>query len=77
MKPRPASQPVLPAEGWVREAQLLGCKRRGWLPVLPVSRYTLRVWIREGLWPAPQKIGEKMVAWRVETVREALEGIAK
>jgi prophage regulatory protein len=79
MKPkanRPVSQPVLPAEGYVREAQLLGCKRRGWVAVLPVSRYTLRVWISSGLWPAPRKIGPKVIAWPVEEVRRALERLS-
>jgi predicted DNA-binding transcriptional regulator AlpA len=72
---RPASQPVLPAEGYVREAQLLGCKRRGWLPILPLSRTGLRLWIRDGRWPAPRKLGPKFCAWDVSTVREALEGM--
>jgi prophage regulatory protein len=72
---RPAIQPVLPAEGYVREAQLLGCKRRGWLPILPLSRTGLRCWILSGRWPAPLRIGPKFSAWPVQQVRDALEGM--
>jgi prophage regulatory protein len=73
-RPRPASQPVLPEYGYVRVAQLLGCRRRGLIPILPISRSCLYAWIREGRWPAPQKLGSKVIAWDAAVVREALAG---
>jgi prophage regulatory protein len=69
---RPASQPVIPENGYVRVAQLLGCRRRGWVPILPVSRSGLYGLIRSGRFPAPQKIGTKIIAWPVEQIRETL-----
>jgi prophage regulatory protein len=69
---RPASQPVIPEDGYVRVAQLLGCRRRGWVPILPISRSCLYAWIREGRWPAPIKLGSKVIAWPSSQVREAL-----
>jgi prophage regulatory protein len=74
-RPRPASQPVIPAEGFVRVSQLLGCRRRGIVPILPISRNCLYSWIREGRWPAPQKLGSKVIAWPAEVVREMLAGM--
>lgn len=66
------SQPVIPQEGYVREAQLLGCRRRGWVAILPISRSGLRLWIKDGRWPAPVHLGPKVIAWPAEQVREAL-----
>jgi prophage regulatory protein len=74
-KPRVKSQPVLPEEGYVRISQLLGCRRRGIVPILPLSRSGLYAWIRDGRWPAPQRLGKKIVAWKSTVVREALEGM--
>lgn len=76
-KPKLNSVPVIPTEGYVREAQLLGCRRRGWVPILPLSRSGLRLWIKAGRWPAPQKLGPKVIAWKASVVREALEGMSR
>lgn len=73
-RPRPTIQPVLPENGYVRVSQLLGCRRRGLVPILPISRSCLYAWIREGRWPAPQRLGPKVIAWPSSQVREALAG---
>jgi prophage regulatory protein len=70
-----STQPVIPAEGYIRESQLLGCARRGWVAILPISRSGLRLWIRQGRFPAPQKLGPKVIAWPAEVVRKALESL--
>jgi prophage regulatory protein len=71
-----AIQPVIPESGYVRVSQLLGCRRRGLVPILPVSRSGLYAWIRDGRWPAPIRIGPKVIAWKASVVREALDGMA-
>jgi prophage regulatory protein len=68
----PASVPVIPETGFIRVSQLIGCRRRGLVPILPISRSCLYAWIREGRWPAPQKLGSKVIAWPSSQVREAL-----
>ena len=76
MKPRVkrlASQPVIPENGYVRVAQLLGCRRRGWAPILPISRSGLYAWIRDGRIPAPQKLGPKVIAWPAQVIRDWLQ----
>jgi len=40
------------------------------------SRVTIWRQVRDGLWPAPHKLGARMVGWRVSEVRKAL-GVAK
>lgn len=58
----------LPGSAFVRLPVVLGLKG--------CSRVTLWRQVKDGLWPAPHKIGARMVAWRVSEVREAL-GVAK
>jgi prophage regulatory protein len=69
------SQPVVPQEGYVRVSQLLGCRRRGLVPILPISRSCLYAWIRDGRWPAPQKLGPKVIAWPAAQVRAMLSDV--
>jgi prophage regulatory protein len=64
---------TIPAEGFVRVSQLLGCRRRGLPGILPISRSGLYLWIREGRWPAPVRLGPKVIAWPAQQIREALE----
>lgn len=54
----------LPAEGFVRTAELL--------EAVPVSRITLWRWSRNGKIPAPHRIG-KTVLWPVSTVRAIID----
>ena len=41
------------------------------------SRVTIWRQVRDGLWPAPHKLGARMVGWRVAEVRAALAGAQK
>jgi predicted DNA-binding transcriptional regulator AlpA len=66
-----ATQPVIPESGYVRVYQLLGT-RRGTIPILPLSRSGLYLWIRDGRFPAPQKLG-KVVVWPASTIRVWLQ----
>ncbi|NLR98883.1 AlpA family phage regulatory protein [Rhizobium sp. P38BS-XIX] len=43
------------------------------LRYIPVSRSTTYAKIRAGVWPAPLKISERVVAFRVSDVRALLE----
>lgn len=62
---------ALPADGYVRERQLVGNKKSNPpIPgIIPIGHATLWVWIKAGRFPAPVKIGPRVTAWRVEDVR--------
>lgn len=70
-----ANVPVIPAEGFVRVSQLIGCRRRGIVPILPISRSGMYAAIREGRIPAPLKLGPKVIAWPAEQIRAMIEGM--
>ncbi len=60
-----ASEPIqaqLPAEGYVREAVVLAT-------VWPGGRSTMWARIRSGEFPAPVKLGPRIVAWDVADLR--------
>ncbi len=63
---------IIPATSYLREAVLIGspatpnrAKTRG---ILPCSRSSLWRWIREGKFPRPQKLGDRITAWRASDV---------
>ncbi|MBE1159635.1 helix-turn-helix transcriptional regulator [Dyella acidiphila] len=81
----PATGPIhqgalLPATGYLRQPQIIGkkpSKDNPGLPALvPVSASTLWQWVRDGKFPKPVKLGERITAWRVEDIRAYLEKVA-
>jgi prophage regulatory protein len=70
---KPKAQAVIPAEGFVRVSQLLGCRRRGIVPILPISRSGMYAAIRAGRIPPPIKLGPKVIAWPAEVVRAMID----
>jgi Prophage CP4-57 regulatory protein (AlpA) len=72
MSSKPEVIPTLPSEGLIRISRLIG----GDNPLLPVCRATLYNWIREGRVPAPTRIGARIVAYHVSTVRSMLLDLA-
>ena len=56
----------LPATGYVRQSQLIPG------PV-PFSSATLWRRVKEGTFPKPVKLSERVTAWRVEDVRQWLD----
>ena len=61
---------AMPDGGYVREAQLVPSPKRPGLPVpLPFSAPTLWRKVREGTFPKPIKLSDRVTAWNVGTVR--------
>jgi predicted DNA-binding transcriptional regulator AlpA len=55
---------TLPQTGYVRLPAVLA--------VYPVSKSTLWQRVKQGRFPAPVKLSERVTAWKVETLREFL-----
>lgn len=60
---------TLPETGYVRLPSVLA--------VYPVSKSKLYSDIKEGKFPPPVKLSERVSAWRVETLREFLESVGE
>lgn len=61
----------LPATGYVRESQLVRQRKHPNRPaLLPFSSATLWRKVRAGEFPKPVKLGPRITAWPVESIRE-------
>lgn len=67
MPSAPTPSGLLPANGYVRQAQLIPA-------IFPFSSATLWRKVKAGTFPRPVKLGPRITAWRVEDIREALQG---
>ena len=60
------------ATSYLREAVLIGSQatpnRAKTAGILPCSRSSLWRWVKEGRFPAPFKLGNRMTAWRASDV---------
>ncbi|MBU2571192.1 MAG: helix-turn-helix domain-containing protein [Gammaproteobacteria bacterium] len=62
----------LPESGYIRLYQIIGSKKAGIPPIIPVSRGTWHTWVKQGKAPKPVKINRTCL-WRVEDIREMIE----
>lgn len=65
---------ALPDDAWIRESQLIQ-GRRGSSPLAPLPFSSPTLWrkVKEGSFPAPTKLSERVTAWRVGDVRSWIQ----
>ncbi|HYA41694.1 MAG TPA: AlpA family phage regulatory protein [Syntrophobacteraceae bacterium] len=63
----------LPETGLVRLPQIIGDKKHGIPPVIPVSKSTWWAGVKSGRYPQPIKLGERTTCWRVQDIRKLIE----
>lgn len=61
------------AFAYLRLWQIIGDKKRGIEPLLPVSRSAFYAGIKSGKYPAPIKLSERTSAWRKSDILALLE----
>lgn len=52
------------APGYFRIQHIIGDRKRGIEPIIPVSKSTWWSWVAEGKAPAPIKLGSRTTVWR-------------
>jgi len=62
----------LPETGLVRLWQILGDRKKGVPPVIPVSKSTWWAGVKDGRYPKPIKLGERTTCWDVRDIRELI-----
>lgn len=64
----------LPSTGYLRLSQIIGNKRTGEPPLIPVSRSTWWAGVKSGRYPKPSRaLGKRITAWSVESIRALIE----
>ena len=63
-------------EGFVRLSAIVGDKKRGVPPIIPVSKSTWWSGVKSGRYPQPVKLGARTTAWRIEDIRKLINDIS-
>lgn len=71
------SASIIPKNGFMREWQIVGNKKKQIQGVLPISRSSFLAKVRSGIYPAPVKLGVRITAWRVEDIRQLIEELGR
>jgi hypothetical protein len=58
----------------LRLNQIVGDKKRGIPPMLPLSRSTWLQGVKDGRFPRPVHIGKRCVAWKKSDITKLIEG---
>ena len=67
-----AVQNVLPESGLVRLSQIVGNKKEGIVPIIPVSKSSWWAGVASGKYPQPIRLGQRTTCWRVEDIRKII-----
>lgn len=59
---------------FLRQWQIIGDKRRGIEPIIPVSRSTWLLGCESGLYPKPVKLGPRCNVWHESDIDAVIEG---
>jgi hypothetical protein len=62
----------LPQYGLVRLWQILGDRRKGIPPIIPVSKSSWWAGVKSGKYPKPIKLSDRCTCWRVEDIQALL-----
>jgi len=57
----------------LRLPQIIGNKKRGILPLIPVSRSTWFDGVKDGRFPKPVKLSARVSAWRADEINALIE----
>ena len=60
---------ILPETGLVRLSQILGDKKKGIPPIIPISKSTWWAGVKTGRYPQPVKLSDRCTCWHVDDIR--------
>ena len=60
---------------YLRIWQIVGDKKRGIKPLLPIGKSTFLLGVKSGKYPKPVKLGERTIAWRESDINDLLASI--
>lgn len=66
---------ILPETGLVRLSQILGDKKKGVPPIIPVSKSTWWAGVKSGRYPKPIKLGVRTTCWSAQDIRNIVNQI--
>ena len=67
----------LPDMGFLRLNQIIGDKKSGITPIIPITKSAWWNGIASGRFPKPVKLGPRLNVWRVEDIRSLIDEIVQ
>ena len=68
---------TLPEIGFVRLRQIIGDRKAGVPPVIPVGKSTWWEGVKSGRFPAPLRLGPRLPVWDVADIRALIERLRR
>jgi prophage regulatory protein len=65
---------ILPESGLVRLSQILGDKKKGIPPIIPISKSSWWAGVKSGRYPKPVKLSARCTCWHIEDIRALIAG---
>jgi predicted DNA-binding transcriptional regulator AlpA len=59
----------LPETGFLRLRQIIGNRKTNTPPIVPVSASTWWLGVKQGRFPRPVKLSNRVTVWRIEDIR--------
>lgn len=66
----------LPETGFLRLPQIIGDPAKGLPPLIPVKKSTWWQGVKTGRFPQPVKLGPRVTAWSVESIRALIASVS-
>jgi prophage regulatory protein len=63
-------------ESLLRLEQIIGNKKKGIPPIIPVGRSTFLAAVKKGTFPAPIHITARLVAWRSQDIKDLVQRLS-
>lgn len=67
-----AAPHTLPATGFLRLQQIVGDRKAGTPPIIPVCKSTWWDGVKSGRFPKPIKLSPRVTVWRAEDIRDLI-----
>ena len=71
----PSIDPQIPSTGYMRLEQIVGNRKKGIPPILPICRSSFLNRVKLGIYPQPIRLTERTVAWKAESIRELIQSL--
>ncbi len=68
---------ALSEKSLLRLHQIVGDRRKGIEPIIPVSRSTWWAGCKSGRFPKPVHLSKRITAWRVDDIRRLIDKLSK
>lgn len=65
----------LPEDGFLRLEQITGNPKKGIPAIIPIGKSTFLKRVKDGVFPAPVKLGERTVAWKIQDIRALIASL--